>query len=207
MSARWPVSLLVNDGRMPRILLRPLVRRDQREWEALRSVNAAYVGRWEPTPPDGVLPRVTFANYVRSLNRDARAGNLVPFAIEVAGELAGQVHLFGVMRGSLQSAAAGYWVGERFAGQGVATRSLATLLDHALGPMALHRVEVNVRPENAGSLAVVRHLGLRDEGTRLRYLHIEGDWRDHRTFAVTTEDLGGIRVIDRWRGDPGPSAG
>lgn len=148
--------------------------------------------------PDGTIVRTGFGGYVRSLNRDARAGNIAPFAVEVDGELAGQVHLFGVMRGSLLSGAAGYWLGERFAGQGVATRALAALIDYALGPFGLHRVEVNIRPENVASLAVVAHLKFREEGVRERYLHIEGDWRDHRTFALTVDDLGGLPTIERW---------
>ncbi len=197
--ARWPVSIAVQDGMAPGLVLRPLHRRDQAEWERLRADNAAYVGRWEPTPPDGVMPRVSFPAYVRSLNLDARAGNVLPFVIEVDGALAGQVHLFGIMRGSLQSAAAGYWVGRTFAGRGIATRALAATIDHGMGVLGLHRVEVNVRPENASSLAVVAHLRLRDEGVRERYLHIEGDWRDHRTFALTREDVGSEPVIRRWR--------
>lgn len=198
-AARWPVSLQVVDGMSPHLVLRPLHRRDQSAWEALRRDNAAYLSRWEPTPPDGVVLRTGFGGYVRALNRDARAGTIVPFAVEVDGELAGQAHLFGVMRGSLLSGAAGYWVGQRFAGQGVATRALAALVDYALGPLGLHRVEVNIRPENEASLAVVAHLRLREEGVRERYLHIEGEWRDHRAFAITAEELEGQPTIERWR--------
>ena len=65
----------------------------------------------------------------------------------------------------------------------------------------LHRVEVNIRPENTPSLRVVEKLQLREEGLRPRYLHIDGDWRDHRCFAVHAEevaDTGGLlpRLLD-----------
>lgn len=193
----WPVSLVAGDARRP-IDLRPLTRRDRREWEAVRHASAAYVERWEPTSPDGVTPKLAFAAYVRGLNRQARAGHVRPWVIEVDGQLAGQVHLFGIMRGSLLSAAAGYWVAETFAGRGVATRALAAVTTYALGPFGLHRVEVNIRPENAASLRVVEHLRFRYEGVRERYLHIDGGWRDHRTFALTREDTGGMPVIGRW---------
>ena len=62
----------------------------------------------------------------------------------------------------------------------------------------MHRVEVNIRPENVASLRVVEHLRFRDEGVRERYLHINGGWRDHRTFALTADELGGRHVADRW---------
>ena len=104
--------------------------------------------------------------------------------------VAGQVHLFGIIGGASQSASAGYWVSRSVARLGVASRALALAIDHALGPGGLHRVEVNIRVDNDASLGVVRRLGLRDEGIRERYLHIDGAWRDHRTFAVTREEVG-----------------
>ena len=51
--------------------------------------------------------------------------------------------------------------------------------------------------ENLASLAVVRKLGFRAEGLRPNYLHIDGDWRDHLSFAVTSEDLGPRGLIGR----------
>lgn len=194
----WPVSLVSRDQGQPTLVLRALRQSDRREWDRVRKDNQQYVGQWEPTAPDGVGRRVTFRQYVRGLDREARAGRIVPFLIECDGHIAGQMHLFGIVHGSLLSGAAGYWVAERDARRGVATRSLAMLCDYAFGSLGLHRIEVNVRPENAASLQVVEHLRFRDEGVRERYLHINGGWRDHRTFALTSDDLGGPRVLERW---------
>ena len=36
---------------------------------------------------------------------------------------------------------------------------------------------------------MVQKLGFRYEGLRRRYIHIDGDWRDHHAFALTTEDV------------------
>ena len=115
----------------------------------------------------------------------------MPWCIEVAGRIVGQVHIFGIVRAAQQSAAAGYWLAEAESGQGIATRALALALDHALGPAGLHRVEVNIRLDNERSLALVRRMHLREEGIRRRYLHIDGEWRDHLSFAVTAEELAG----------------
>lgn len=196
--ARWPVTLVSHDRREPRVVLRPLTVRDREDWDRVRSENAEYVGQWEPTAPEGAGPRITFRQYVGGLDAEARAGRTMPFVIEVDARICGQMHLFGIVRGSLRSGAAGYWVARRHAGLGLATRALALLCDHAFTSAGLHRVEVNIRPENAASLRVVEHLRFRDEGVRLRYLHINGAWRDHRTFALTQEDLGGRSVTDRW---------
>lgn len=194
----WPIEL---HGQTPggrALVLDALRRRDKDEWVEVRSRNRDWLGPWEATSPEAEPQRVSFAGLVRHYNGEARAGRMVPLTIRLDGRLVGQVVLFGIAWGSLLSAAAGYWVDERVAGAGVAPTALALAGDHAMQTMGLHRVEVNIRPENARSLAVVRKLGFRDEGTRAAYLHISGSWRDHRTFALTTEDLGGHSLLERY---------
>ncbi|HWM33184.1 MAG TPA: GNAT family protein, partial [Pseudolysinimonas sp.] len=53
-------------------------------------------------------------------------------------------------------------------------------------------------PENEPSLRVVEKLGFRYEGLRRRFIHINGDWRDHFCFALTVEELP-QGVLRRWR--------
>jgi len=196
--ARWPV-VLHDRSADPAIVLRPLRVDDERDWQRVRRDNAAYVQPWEPTLPPGSPARtpVSFRQFVRDLDAEASADRAMPWCIEVGGRIVGQVHLFGIVRAAQQSAAAGYWLAEAVTGQGIATRALALAVDHALGPGGLHRVEVNIRLDNVPSLRVVERLGLRDEGIRQRFLHIDGAWRDHRSFAVTREELEGGTLLDR----------
>jgi [ribosomal protein S5]-alanine N-acetyltransferase len=72
------------------------------------------------------------------------------------------------------------------------------MVDHCFFALGMHRLEVNIRPENVASLRVVEKLGFRPEGVRRRYLHIDGAWRDHATFALTPEDVPG-GLLTRWR--------
>ncbi|MBE3075755.1 MAG: GNAT family N-acetyltransferase [Actinobacteria bacterium] len=178
--------------------LRALHGKDRREWEALRAENIEWLRPWEATSPWPVATGLAFRQLVRQFDREAAEGRLQPFVIETEGRLVGQVHLFGIAWGSLRSACAGYWVAESVAGQGIMPFALAAACDHAFLGLGLHRVEVNIRPENAASLRVVEKLGFRDEGLRLSYLHIDGEWRDHRSFALTSEDLGGSTLVELW---------
>ena len=66
--------------------------------------------------------------------------------------------------------------------------AVALTIDHCFTAMALHRLEVAIRPENTASLRVVEKLGIKEVGYAPRYLHIDGAWRDHRIFAVTAEE-------------------
>ena len=190
----WPVVL-----REGGVELRPLRRSDAGAWRAVRSANIAWLTPWEATHPDaGAAPPPTFGQMVRSFSREARAGRMLPFAVVLDGAFVGQLTVSGLAWGSLRSAHAGYWVDRRVAGRGVIPTALALAVDHCFFTVGLHRIEINIRPENAASLRVAHKLGFRPEGLRPRYLHIDGAWRDHASFALTAEDVPG-GLLTRWR--------
>ncbi|WP_250448260.1 GNAT family N-acetyltransferase [Actinotalea sp. C106] len=194
MARGWPVVLREGD-----VVLRPLRRRDARAWLDSRSANSRWLDPWEATSPEPVTgPAPSFGEFVRALAGQARSGSALPFAVEYRGELVGQLTVSTIVRGSLCSGSIGYWISEHVAGRGITPTAVALAVDHCLGPVGLHRVEINIRPENTPSLRVVEKLGLRDEGVRERYLHIQGQWRDHRTFAVTAEEVP-EGLMARWR--------
>lgn len=184
----WPVTL-TDEGGSGVVVLRPLRRRDGAAWSALREQNAQWLDEWEATAPDGGRSGPTFAEYVRMLTAQARAGSALPFAVEYDGELVGQLTVSGITYGSLRGASIGYWISEHVAGRGVIPTAVAMSIDYLFAVLGLHRVEINIRPENGPSLRVVEKLGLRDEGVRERFLHIRGAWRDHRSFAVTADEV------------------
>ncbi len=156
---------------------------------------------WDATTPVGSEGAVGFREYVRLIDGNARQGCSVPLVIQVGGRIVGQVNASGIIGGSFRSCTIGYWVAAPAAGRWIAPSAVAVLGDYLLAPepggRGLHRIEINVRPENTASLAVVRKLGLRDEGVRERLLHIDGGWRDHRSFAAAVEDLAGQSLMSR----------
>ncbi len=194
----WPVTLTARRVGGEPVILRPLRGRDRHQWEELRAENIEWLRPWEATSPEPVAGGMAFRTLVRHFDREASDGRLQPFVIETQGRLVGQMHLFGIAWGSLRSASAGYWVAESCAGQGIVPSALAAACDHAFLVLGLHRVEVNIRPENTASLRVVEKLGFREEGLRRRYLHIDGQWRDHRSFALTSEDLSSSPLVETW---------
>ena len=109
--------------------------------------------------------------------------------IEVQGKIQGQLNVANVMYGSVSSAVLGYWISPEVAGRGVMPTAVALVTDYLMDQVGLHRVEINVRPENLASLRVIQKLGFRYEGLKQRYIHINGDWRDHYVFALTKEEL------------------
>lgn len=189
----WPVEL-----REGAVLLRPLRMRDAKRWRAVRAANASWLGPWEATHPDITEVAPSFGQMVRTFRREARGGRMLPFVIDLDGELVGQLTVAGISWGSLRSAHIGYWVDRAVAGRGITPTAVALATDHCFFTLRLHRVEVNIRPENRASLRVAQKLGFRPEGIRKRYLHIDGAWRDHATFALTVEDVP-MGLVPRWR--------
>jgi ribosomal-protein-alanine N-acetyltransferase len=193
MSPGWPVTL-----REGRVALRPISRGDRDAWVQVRALNQEWLAPWEATPPRDFGRPVSFATMVRTLRGQARQGQVLPFIVTWDDELVGQLTVAGITYGSLRSASIGYWVDSRVAGRGIMPTAVALATDHCFRALGLHRVEINIRPENVASLRVVEKLGFRDEGMRMGLLHIAGDWRDHRSFALLAEEVP-EGLVARWR--------
>jgi ribosomal-protein-alanine N-acetyltransferase len=198
MQPGWPVAL--RDGP---VLLRPYRRGDARAWSETRRANEEWLARWEPTPYGSwheLNSPAAFRSVYVDLRRAARHGTAMPFAVCFEGALVGQLTLGNIVRRAFCSGYAGYWIDSRVAGRGITPTALALAVDHAFMAGGLHRIEVNIRPENLPSRRVVEKLGFRQEAYHERYLHIDGDWRDHIGYALTTEDVfveGGL--LARWK--------
>jgi [ribosomal protein S5]-alanine N-acetyltransferase len=192
MQPGWPAELA--DGQ---VLLRPYRRGDAPSWSDTRRANEAWLAKWEPTPYGSwrdLNSPAAFRAVHADLRRAARAGVALPFAVCLcdAGDrerLVGQLTINNIVRRAFCSGYAGYWIDSRFAGRGIMPTALALAVDHAFTVAGLHRIEVNIRPENVPSRRVVEKLGFRQEAYHERYLHIDGDWRDHIGYALTTEDV------------------
>ena len=198
-SGFWPVTLHAGD-----LTLRPLRYSDRSEWMAVRARNREWLGPWEASNPhpDAGLP--TFRQMVGSLTHQAREGTALPWVITLAdprrrkAPIVGQLTVSSIMWGSALMATLGYWVDREHAGQGIAPTAVALATDYCFRELGLHRMEINIRPENAPSLRVVEKLGFRHEGLRPRYLHINGAWADHESFALTAEEVPEEGLLARW---------
>lgn len=193
----WPVTL-----RHGGVMLRPQRYRDEQAWGELRLRNRSWTGPWDSTRPEGSSePPLSYLGMVRSFNRQARAGRMLPWGVWCDdGEgprLAGQLTVSGITYGSACWAQAGYWIDRRWAGRGVIPTALALATDHCFRELRLHRMEVAIRPENVNSLRVVEKLGFRYEGRRPAYLHVDGAWRDHDVFALHAEEAGPHGMLAR----------
>lgn len=172
------------------VRVRPLRRGDHRELTRLILGNRAWLRPWEATNPNGPNG-FNIRAMIRGLLRQAVAGQGLPLIIEVNGQMAGQLNVANILYGSVSGAMLGYWIAPEYAGRGVTPLAVALTTDYLFSGLGLHRVQIDIRPENAASLRVVKKLGFRYEGTKLGYIHINGDWRDHFSFALLSHEADG----------------
>jgi [ribosomal protein S5]-alanine N-acetyltransferase len=196
----WPAELVAGPVR-----LRPPRRRDARAWSEVRLRNEQWLAPWEATSSLRWADRNAIAAWpslLAALRKAARAGTMLPFIVTYGSRLVGQMNVSNVVHGALRGCSVGYWIDSAVAGRGITPTALALVIDHCFTAVGLHRVQVDIRPENAASLRVVEKLGLRREGYFERFLDIDGAWRDHIAFAITVEELGGRSLQSRLRSLP-----
>lgn len=112
--------------------------------------------------------------------------------------MAGQLNIANILYGSVSSAVLGYWIAPEFAGKNITPTAVALAVDYLFSELGLHRIEIDIRPENKASLRVVEKLGFRYEGLKQNFIHINGDWRDHYVFAITAPEVAG-GLMNLWR--------
>ena len=171
------------------LFLKPIRFRDKSQWDSVRAVNRDWLSPWEATRPNidhkSALP--SYYGMVMQLNRELRALRSISLGIWLNENrdqvLIGQITLGGIIFGAMRGAHIGYWIDQRFANRGYTTRSVKLLTKFGFEQLRLHRIEINLRPENEASKQVAIKAGYLLEGARNNYLHIAGDWRDHVTFV------------------------
>jgi ribosomal-protein-alanine N-acetyltransferase len=165
-----------------RVRLSPPVEDDRQEFLELMRASRAFHRPWAAVPVDDVR----FDAYLA----DARKPDYEPLLVRRREDdaIIGFFNISQITHGPHQSAYLGYAAGSRFAGQGYMREGIDLALRHAFVVLSLHRLEVNIQPGNAASLALARAAGFRREGFSPRYLKISGRWRDHERWAILADE-------------------
>lgn len=170
------------DAAAPRVSIRPLVAADAAEFLAAVRASRALHRPWVK-PPD------TPAAF------HAWLGRMQPplhhaFAVvrRDTGALAGVVNLTNIVTGNFCSGFLGYYAFAGHERRGLMRAGLAAVVRQAFRRLGLHRVEANIQPGNAASIALAAACGFRREGFSPRYLKIGGRWRDHERWALLADE-------------------
>lgn len=174
------------------IYLRTPVAADFDAWAELRLSSKAFLLPWEPTWSDDDLTRFAFRRRVKRYAQEVREDSAYAFFLFRKSDdtLLGGITLSNVRRGVAQAASMGYWMGERFAGQGLMAKGVRALVPFVFDTIRLHRIEAACMPTNMASIRLLERTGFTREGFARRYLRIAGEWQDHVLYARIAEDGG-----------------
>lgn len=177
------MSYVIGGAQGSRVGLRPISRDDEEEYLRLTHASAELHHPWVagPTTPDA------FAAYLARFDEPANVGLLV--CESRTGTIVGGVNINNIAAGALRCGALGYAAFAPSAGRGYMSEGVGLAVRYAFGWLGLHRLEANIQPGNAASLRLVRRLGFRREGYSPNFLYLDGAWRDHERWAITTEML------------------
>jgi [ribosomal protein S5]-alanine N-acetyltransferase len=172
------------------VSIRPFEDADAKELLDLRLRNREFFRPFEPSSV--VIPATLEEQHVRltAERLDWDEGGQYVFGIfrKSDARLVGRIAFSHVKRAAWQNAVLGYFIDADQNGNGFATEAAQLALRFAFEHAGLHRVQAGVMPRNIPSIRVLQKSGLRDEGTALRYLEINGVWEDHTIFAITREE-------------------
>jgi ribosomal-protein-alanine N-acetyltransferase len=180
-------SLPADPPASARVGIRLLAREDRQEFLALARHSHRLHRPWT-YPPE----RADQFDELYSRSRRDDFLCLLSYRLDT-GEIAGVFTISQIVRGAFQSAYLGYYAHEAHAGQGLMREALEQVLDHAFNVVGLHRIEANIQPGNAPSIALARGAGFRLEGFSPRYLLIGGQWRDHERYAITADEWAAMK--------------
>jgi ribosomal-protein-alanine N-acetyltransferase len=164
-----------------RVTLRLVTQADQAEFLELASASAELHHPWMSlpiTPPE-------FQAYLSRFDHISAEGFLI--CLRGTGAIAGAIHINSIIRGRFQNGSVSYAAFAPAAGQGYMSEGLGLVLRYAFEQLRLHRLDAQIQPGNHASLALVRRLGFRNEGYSPDLLFIDGAWRDHERWAITSD--------------------
>lgn len=168
--------------RTPRLTLRPLKLSDA---EALFQAfgDAETMRYWAYGPVasvDALRQRMT-----QYLTSDGEPENNFAVCDRDNGPALGRVSLYGFRDANAE---VGYIFARAAQGKGYASEAVTALLDYAFETRGLHRIALDIDPENSASIRLAQRLGFRWEGHFRESFLREGQYLDSIYYAMLAQE-------------------
>ncbi len=128
-------------------------------------------------------------SFINSSHRDFESSKAVNFAILYKNNPEGDCSLVGII--SLKNidldnkrSNLGYWIGELYWGNGIASESVALVINHAFSVLGLEEVYAYVYSENKASMRVLEKNGMTKKGEVNEYSKKLGRYQNTAKFII-----------------------
>lgn len=145
-----------------------------------------YLKEWLPWLDATTKLEDTIDFIKNSLNGFAENKSLTT-VILCKGEIAG-IAGYNSINWSNNTAYIGYWLGEKFQGNGIMTKVAKTLTDYAFYELSLNKVEIRAAVENKKSRSIPERLNFVNEGCIRQAEWLYDYYVDHVVYGVLAEE-------------------
>jgi len=132
------------------------------------------------------------SDYMRGDLSGFRRDECYPFWISYKSDpsyVIGRVAYTAVIRGALSSCLLGYHLDQNEVGKGIMKEAISSANAFVFMQKKIHRIQADIMPENARSIATIESLGFNRQGLNEKYMCIDGVWRDHFIYAKINESI------------------
>lgn len=129
----------------------------------------------------------TKKNAEEFIQRQAKSETEMVFAIDFNDQLSGLCGLILQKDVYRKSAEIGYWIGETFWGQGIATQAVGLLVKYAFEELGLIRLYAGTFEYNLGSSRVLEKNGFAKEGVLVKAVFKNGAFCNEYRYALVIE--------------------
>lgn len=163
-----------------KFILRPFRKGDQAS--LIRNINNKKISRntLSIPYPYKMSNANSWINYNIKLNKKKKKEEM-NFVIDIEGEVAGSIGLRKIKPGHM--AEVGYWMGEKYRGQGIMTSVLKEITKYGFNELKLKRMEIGIFPFNQASRRVAEKVGYKYEGRMRKYVLKNKKFIDALLFA------------------------
>ena len=141
---------------------------------------------WEVPYPYTIENALEFIN---SSHRDFKSLKAVNFAIQYKNNLEGVNRIVGIIglkniEYDKKNTNLGYWIGEPYWGNGIATESVTLVINYAFSVLGLEEVYAYVYSENKASIRVLEKNGMTKKGEVNEYNQMSDRYKNSFKFMI-----------------------
>jgi len=152
----------------------------------LQDAGRPYLREWLPWV-DGTKSVEDTKLFIEATIKQFAANNGFQAGIWYLGNIAGVIGFHG-MNWANRSTSIGYWLGERYRGSGVMTKSCKAFVEYAFRELNINRVEIRCAEKNHRSRAIPERLGFVNEGMIREAEWLYDHYVDHVVYGVLARE-------------------
>lgn len=116
-------------------------------------------------------------------------GTCVNLGIFKDDSFIGKLKISNIVMGVFKNCFVGYSIDKDEQGKGYMKEALNLVVKYCFEDLKLHRIEATTLVDNVRSQGVLNSCGFKEIGISKKYLFINNEWRDHKTFYKVNDEL------------------